>query len=643
MDYLFYSLFGGIWPFIIIVGYIYLWVKISRLNKRIDTLENHGEKQVGTMLSSDDTARSITQESSSIVGVTPSPAPVPAPMIAEEDTETKEEKSARWLGWVGGVMLILGVSFFMKYAFDHWIGPMGQVAIGIVGGLAIIGLGQKLRVKYLNYSDILLGVGIGILYLAVYAGYEFYDPAVIAQPLAFALMILVTTLAMVIAVLGNTKGIAVIGVLGGFLTPVLLSTGENHLVTLSLYMIVLNIGVLGVSWFTKWTKLNYLAFFGTIILFGGWMDAHYWRDPDNQLTLTFFFLTIFFLIFLTNSILHHFTRKEPSRASDLILIAFNAMGYFGACYSILERNHSDYLGFFALLLAVVYLAVAYVAYSSNKHDRTLNLTLPGIAVVFVSIAIPLQLSDYWISIAWLVESVVLIYVGLMIKERPIQVFGWILLLLGMVSMMSEVGNIRSTGSNITDGLPAFANMGFFLLMLGVAVLYAIGMLYYRAGDATGETKKVLAIMLVLANILTIHAVTSEIKYLYNKKIDVTYQVASDADRNQGSYRLEEIGNNQNEAYAKVQSLRNQSNTITSIFWAIYATLLLVIGFMRRIRVLRIFGLVFFFITAIRVLIEVGALGPLYRIISTMAFGAIAVAAAFLYAKYKHRIKEIIYD
>ena len=75
----------------------------------------------------------------------------------------------------------------------------------------------------------------------------------------------------------------------------------------------------------------------------------------------------------------------------------------------------------------------------------------------------------------------------------------------------------------------------------------------------------------------------------------------------------------------------------------YATLLLVIGFMRRIRVLRIFGLVFFFITAIRVLIEVGALGPLYRIISTMAFGAIAVAAAFLYAKYKHRIKEIIYD
>jgi uncharacterized membrane protein len=121
---------------------------------------------------------------------------------------------------------------------------------------------------------------------------------------------------MVIAVAGGTINIAALGVFGGFLTPMMLSTGENHLVTLSLYMIVLNLGVLGVSWFTKWTKLNYLAFLGTLVLFGGWMGNFYWQDPDGQLALTFFFLTVFFILFLVNSILHHLTRKEASTSGD---------------------------------------------------------------------------------------------------------------------------------------------------------------------------------------------------------------------------------------------------------------------------------------------------------------------------------------
>ncbi len=640
MDYLFYSFLGGVWPLIIIGTFIYFGVKISRLNKRISILESKEFTQKSVQLDE----MSVTAEANPpVMNVTSSPAPTPT-----QDTETQEETTARWLGWLGAVMLLLGVSFFLKYAFDHWIGPMGQVSIGIIGGLTIMSIGQKLRVKYLNYSDMLLGVGIGTLYLAIYAGYAFYHPAVIGSSVAFILMMLITTLAMVIAVVGDSIGLAVIGTLGGFLTPMLLSTGENHLVMLSLYMIILNIGVLGVSWFTKWTKLNYLAFVGTLILFSGWMSAYYWRDPDNQLTLTFFFLTIFFLIFLTNSILHHLTRKEPSAVSDLVLLALNAMWYFGVCYRILEPQHHDFLGFFALLLAVLYFAVAYVAYSSNKHDRTLNLTLPGIAVVFLSIAIPLQLTEYWISIAWLVESVVLVYVGLMIKEKPIQVFGWIVLLLGMISMMSEVGHIRNIvmNNNLVSLTPIF-NMGFFLLMLGVIVFGMIAKLYAKWQQPEGEWKNIIAIFLVLGNLLMIYALTTEVSQKFNQDIvHLSNSQQHDAMRsavyNGGVQSLNYQGQILDSASA-IEVLRNKNDTTISVLWAIYATILLVTGFMRRVRVLRLFGLIFFFITAFRVLIEVGALGPLYRIISTMAFGVIAVAAAFLYAKYKHRLKEIIYD
>ena len=94
---------------------------------------------------------------------------------------------------------------------------------------------------------------------------------------------------------------------------------------------------------------------------------------------------------------------------------------------------------------------------------------------------------------------------------------------------------------------------------------------------------------------------------------------------------------------RISSLRSSQNTAITIFWAFYATLLLVIGFMRRIRAIRLFGLAFFFVTAIKVFMDMYSYGEIYRIISFIVFGIIAVSSSFLYAKYKHRIKEIIYD
>jgi uncharacterized membrane protein len=619
-----------------------LGVRLGRsLEQSIDPIDQEALRQAGI------NAGAMFQQALVGVPVTtanvaPSPAPAPAPAYASgmnERTpqrfadENQEETSARWLGWVGAVMLLLGVAFFLKYAFDNdWVGPTGQVAIGIIAGLAAIGLGQKLRAKYLKYSDILFGAGIGILYFSIYAGFAFYDPVVISQPVAFALMIMVTVLAMVIAVAGGTINIAALGVFGGFLTPIMLSTGENHLVTLSLYMIVLNLGVLGVSWFTKWMKLNYLAFLGTLILFGGWMGDFYWRDPDGQLALTFFFLTTFFVIFLANSIMHHFVRKERSSSGDLALLLLNAMGYFGVCYSILEPKHHDMLGFFAFLLAVLYLAVAYVAHLSNTQDRTMNLTLPGIAVVFLSIAIPLQLSDYWISIAWLIESLVLVYVGLMIKEKPIQVFGWIVLFLGMASMLSEVAQIRNIGmSGISgDRLMPIMNMGFFLLLLGVLTFYALAKLYAKWQHPESEWKRIVALFVILANLLTVYVITSEISFKYDQDIRSPSYFNSDSDM----YIMPML---------IPDSLESSKNTVISISWTLYAIILVSVGFIKRMRMIRLFGLIFFFVTACKVFIEVWALGQIYRIISTIAFGVIALGAAFLYAKYKDRLKEIIYD
>ncbi len=564
---------------------------------------------------------------------------IPAPLPLSP--ELQEERSARWLGRIGILMLVLGVGFFLKYAFENnWIGPVGRVSIGIISGIALLGLGHKLRGKYGHYADLILGGGIGVLYLSLYGAYAFYH--LIPVGTSFVLMFFVTVLSMILAVVGGTINLAVIGVIGGFLTPVLLSTGENHFTTLSLYLIILNAGVLGVSAFTKWTKLNYLTFFGTVFLFGGWLDAFY---SEAQFGTTFMYVTIFFLIFLGNSVLHHFVRKESSSSGDLILILLNIMGYVGVGYALLEPRHDAVLGFFALLLAVVYLVLAYFAYAREARDRRLNLLLPGISIVMLSIAIPLQLSDYWVSIAWLVEAFILLYIGLFIRERAIQIFGWLVLLVGMVSMMNEVMHLRSVGLWSTRGVelsfqPVF-NMGFFLLALGVATFYAIAALFMKFKVQELEWKKAVAVVVVLANLLSIFALTSELELYYDQKARVVSMDAQKVAAQEATYQGIKGYAYNPKSTEDIRAITNSKNTAISILWTVYALALIALGFVRRIRVIRLFGLVFFFVTAFRVLMDVWHLGQIYRIISFMVFGIVALLGSFLYVKYKHRLKELV--
>ncbi len=757
-----------------LVTILYFNSRISKAESRVHMLEAVlKNKKVSAEEFNPNTATAENANMSEMVApVAPRAAPAPMPEYASAPApvvskESQEETSARWLGRIGAVAVLLGDVFFLKYAFDqNWIGPMGRIAIGILAGIATVGIGQKLRAKYLNFSDILVACGVGILYLSVYASYGFYhmvDPAV-----ALALMALVTAFALVVAVVDSSVALAFFAVLGGFMTPVVLSTGENHLVGLSTYIIILDLGVFGAALYKKWLKLNVLAFIGTLFLFEGWMTSYY---SEAQLAMTFFFGSIFFGLFLATSVLHHLLRKETTTLYDLGLITANAAWYFSLGYRLFDPTYHEFLGFFAFLLSALYLAMAYVSFSSNRADRTLNLFLPGIAVVFLTIAIPLQLSDIYISIAWLTEAVVLLLTALYLRERVLQVFAWLVLVLGGARVGYDVGNIHNaltvptpfwnsgfflmgvatlalyvfaylyhrfrdsdkeaphamllslvlasiatavtftveldngfdnyttlpwlfegllvlyiglrSGSKTTQvvgwivaaiglcamgnavgdihgdhGLlvadaPAFWNLGMLLMLLSVVATYAFAYLYRSYKDTLPDWKKYAAALVIIANVLTISCVTWEIGYSYDLQTRALYRAATAeaaASNNYygGAYPNPYEINRRPEAqqtvdYSKIRSIGSSKETAITLFWAFYSILLLVIGFAKRMRGIRLLGLGLFFITAMRVFLIVWQLGALSRIISSIAFGIIALAGSFLYAKYKHRLKEIIYD
>ena len=333
-----------------------------------------------------------------------------------------------WFNRIGILAIILATGLFLKYAIENeWVGPLGRVAIGMLLGTGLlIGGESMLRRGFRFFAHGLSGGGICILYLSVFAAYDRYR--LIGQLVALAMMTLVTLVAVLFSARYNALAIAVLGLVGGFLTPILLSSGKDNQPALFGYIILLDLGVLAIAWFRHWRTLNYLAFAATLLLSFAWWEG--WYD-SNKLGLTLILFTILFLIFAFAAILHHLVRREPSRELDLLLILLNGGIYFRAVYSLLGSNHHRWLGGYAVLMAIFYLGQGYLVQRRDGDDRYLKLIIFGLAGVFLTLAIPIQFSLAWVTTGWVIEGLALTWIGLKTDRRLTRLAGVVLFVLAI--------------------------------------------------------------------------------------------------------------------------------------------------------------------------------------------------------------------
>ncbi|HEX5706354.1 MAG TPA: DUF2339 domain-containing protein [Pyrinomonadaceae bacterium] len=329
-------------------------------------------------------------------------------------TETRRDVESlvggSWFNWIGIIAITFGVAFFLKYAFDNqWVGPGARVALGGAGGLAILLAADRLRARGLrSYAYVIAGGGILILYLSVYAAFGFYR--LTSQPVAFLLMSAVTAGAVALSVRHNALAIAVLGLVGGFVTPVLLSTGTDNQLALFTYIALLDAGVLALAYFKAWRVLNYAVFLLTLVMIAGWADRHY---AVEKLWPTVFFLTLFFLLFSALGVVYNVLRQRPARWYDVLLLIVNATFYFGLCYKWLEEaGYTFALGSFALLVSAFFVLLYYAAWARHRADLLLAYSYLGAAATFAAIAVAVQLDLHWVTIGWAVEGLMLTWVGL---------------------------------------------------------------------------------------------------------------------------------------------------------------------------------------------------------------------------------------
>lgn len=375
-----------------------------------------------------------------------SQAPVPhagAPAVAGDSLF---ELAKRWLFGgntmlkVGIIILFFGVAFLVKYAADSGALPIELRLAGIAaGGIALLVAGFRLRQRAdgkAQYGLALQGAGIGILYLAIFGAFRFYQ--LLPAGFALLLMVAVVGLSAALAVMQNALALAVFGSAGGFLAPILASSGGGSHVALFSFYALLNAGVFAIAWFKSWRILNLIGFVFTFGIGAVWGARAY--RPEHFAT-TEPFLILFFVFYVAIATLYAL-REAPRLRSvvDGTLVFGTPMVAFGLQAAIV-KDMSYGAAFSALALAVFYLILTRWLMGRNRSDlRLLNESFLALAVIFITLAVPLALDGRWTSATWAMEGAAIVWAGSRQGKLLARAFGYLVQAGGALTFLAHLGD-----------------------------------------------------------------------------------------------------------------------------------------------------------------------------------------------------------
>ncbi len=316
--------------------------------------------------------------------------------------------ASNWLLRIGVLILVTGIGFFLKYSIDSGLlGEKARVALSVLAGIGmIVGGVRLLDGRYHLLSQGLLGGGITVLYFSVFAAFSFYHLMPVFP--AFALMIAVTASASALAVRLDSMLVAIFAIIGGYCTPILLSTGQVNFAGLYSYMLLLGIGILAINWYKQWHLLNFLSFVFNYLLFFGALSAYEARYFWEVLP----FLTAFFVLYSTMIFMFCLVNRVKSTLLDLLALMINAAVYFiTARHLIIAEFGSVWAAAVTIGLAAFYIAHAYYCLAKRVEDRELLLSFIGLAAFFISLTLPLLLSSQWITASWSLQALLMIWLS----------------------------------------------------------------------------------------------------------------------------------------------------------------------------------------------------------------------------------------
>jgi uncharacterized membrane protein len=639
----------------------------------------------------------------------PPVAPLPASgsEAAPGDHETLEtEIGSRWLLYLGTATLVLGLSYFIKYAFENeWIPPALRVVLGAAAGLGLIVAGLRFASRGLpQFGQALVGGGLGTLYLSIYAAYHWY--ALIDRVPAFVTMIAVTVAGAILANRQRSQALALLSIAVGFLVPFLVGGETGSQVTLFTYDLILAGGTLYLARRREWPTLNLVSYLLTAFTLLAWAEKGF--DP-RQYWITELFLTAFLVLFLRvrhesrhatgpvaslaqvalglAPVFYHVASLAVLRAQRgalfVYLIGFSVVGaiagahqrlpwvrllvWFGAAVPCLdiasgrvspgwlpgawitliaifgvhliaqiqalddERPtlpavevvllHGNALWMLAclwllvspralvamprliIMLAALYGALAFVG---RRWHTEAALHATALAATLTTVAVALKFSGPWLIVALAAEAAGLAYLGLRTGRGWLRAAG---LALGFVATLLAAERLAAPAS--VSAWPFF-NPRTLTALFVVAMLLLTAALHRRApspSDAHGTT---IATLVVVANLLVLAVLSSEIAAFYAARAWVLGEVGGSAGSTWLAHQL-----------------------TLSLVWAAYAVALVAIGLRWRYRPIRYLAIAVFAVTMVKVFfVDLARLDRVYRMLSVIGLGLLLLIASYLYQRLR---------
>jgi uncharacterized membrane protein len=410
----------------------------------------------------------------------------PPPAIIGEDCTSSSDLEARvgshWLNRVGIVAVLVGVSLFLKYAFEgKWVGPPGRISIGLLAGIAVIIWSEWFRAhKYHIFSFSLKALGLGMLYLSLWAAFQVYN--LLSWTVAFIAMGTVTISTTTLALWQEAEILALFALIGGFATPLLLYTGENREVQLFAYLALLNSATLLLVGARPWRSLLLVSLLATLILYFTWYATFYRR---SELALTLGFATVFFVIFAMAPLLEGVYSPDVNGRSFAVLFAssLNALSYFLELYLVLGRIDRTATAWCTLALGAVYIFLGgFLRTKTGGHTASalphLHLAL---GTVFITLAIAISFEYQWVSIGWFVEAAGLMMIGFWRRSSFVRWQALVLIAVTIVKVFAYDIWRLELGYRIVS----FFALG--MLLLAVSFIYQRDWLRLSLGRVAGKS------------------------------------------------------------------------------------------------------------------------------------------------------------
>lgn len=535
----------------------------------------------------------------------PSAKPLPQKIalpFQEADFQWEKLLGFNLLLIIGVIFVLLGSVFFIRKVFVSGVlGPVGKLALIYLGALSTLGIGNVFRSKWKDFGLMIMGLGVLLLYVSTYTGFHIYG--LLPQSVAFGLMFLVTLFTVILALREDNKALSILALCGGMATPVLLQNDQNDYWGLNLYLLILNLGFLGLALKKQWHILYYLGFLSTYGLFLGSLKTAAFYPGIGMLNL-------YVLLYSLYPFLSFTLMKNAKQQGPLNVLFVNAtVGGFGS-YFLLKEHAYAVESFAVITLGYTLMFVAMAIPLRNKYPRGFHV-MSGLAALFVLITVPVLLSKQIMTITFFALMVILLWVGERLNHHAMMWGSGVLHIVLVCKLLCydypfifgfEFFHIEPHYTHLW--LARWSTLGFGLLCSWAAT-HKWQFISPKAGGLGWKTPSWSLFVLLLFFISNL------------------------------------------EVHAFAHDYIPQSGFVAvSILWALFAMAMIAFGLFKHVSALRKAGMTLFFLTFVKVFfIDLAQLEITYKFISFTVIGIFLIFTSYLYRRFKDQLQgsEPAYD